>query len=917
MSFKVNNQGIFVNASNVRLRDKDLPCLRWGDDFAIVLVFPNGTIQQGDTFALAVDTDRFLGNGLCALSEDFTFDVATQTVSFAGVATNTQKMLSAVNGKPGCVEGQIQVTRYVNGDISQRVTILDDRCMMKGLVYVNGATVYILDPNAAYTKEQVDAIFATAVVFQFSADGVNWHDEQSDDDFYLRFRNPAVETSSWSNPIRFMRSDIVPLVTRAENAATNAERQAENAAQSANAANAAKNAAVEAKGEAEGFTNVASQMATAATENANAAVLAKNAASHSANAASNAANAASNSANDANNAAVTANNHKNAASDAANRAAGSASDANQFALDAKDAKDKAIAAKSDVQTMKQDVVEAANTALNSKTAAVNAANTAAQKATDATNAANTAAQKATDATNAANTAAQKATDATNAANTAAQKATDATNAANTAQGAQTAAGQFKAQAQTAAQTAAQAAANIGDSVQTCQTLKNQTQAIYDSVMAAVSEYYVGPAYNYGVTVNGTVLSFTWTDPADNNVVKWARTRLVMKQGGFPANETDGTMLVDETVRNTYKTDAFTWNAGVTSDYYFALFTQTTAGKWYVGDDCPRFTSDALTLATVAMLSRSGSLLTYPGMEIGSVLDIPVNTLYPKLRYKLAHIDYTGSFQEIGDYMYDNTRTHNSIWIPNYLPCLGVDNNNASMMPFDAPETSYGVTWDTEFVPGKAYYTVSGETYTQLTAGTDYQDGESVADWQTLHGNTVYTKNHNNRVSSGNNIWKESNMRQWLNSSGNDWFVKQNEYDVKSGNTDYRSGWMTGFVSGFLDLVMPVYNKTARNTTATISGGGGGGYDMTLDKFWLPSLKEFNGSNVNNIAEGSQFAYFRDVATTNAQRIQYDEGGTARYCWLRSPGASFVSGEYTINASGASNHSVANNAYAFLPAMCIA
>lgn len=473
------------------------------------------------------------------------------------------------------------------------------------------------------------------------------------------------------------------------------------------------------------------------------------------------------------------------------------------------------------------------------------------------------------------------------------------------------------QAKSARDAAVSAKADAESAKVEAQTLRNQTQAIYDSVRATVSTYYVGPAYNYGVTVDGTMLSFTWTDPDDNIIVKWARTRLVMKTGGFPADENDGTVLTDVTERNQHKIVPFTWDAGVISGYYFALFTQSTGGVWYTGDDCPRFTTDELTWATIVMMSRAGTLLQYPGMEIGSVVDKKVNDLYPKLRYRLADIDYSGSFIKVSDFMYDSTRTHNSIWIPYFLPSLGEGNSTASMMPFDAAELAYGETRDDVFITGKAYYTVSGESYTQLTAGTDYQDGESVADWQTLHGDTVYTKNHADRARYGNNIWKESNMRQWLNSSGNDWFQKQNEYDVMSGSTGYSSGWMTGFVPGFLDLVMPVYNKTARNTVPAIQGGGGGGYDITLDRFWLLSLKEFNGNNVNGIAEGQQLAYFRDVATTNEQRIQYDDGGVARYVWLRSPLANSAYREYHISTSGASGSNNAHNAYAFQPVMCIA
>lgn len=516
------------------------------------------------------------------------------------------------------------------------------------------------------------------------------------------------------------------------------------------------------------------------------------------------------------------------------------------------------------------------------------------------------------------TAAQEAQTAAEAARDAAVSAkADAEIAKADAESAKADAQTAKVHAESARDAAVSAKADAETARSDAQTLRNQTEAIYDSVRATVATYYVGPAYNYGVTVDGTMLSFTWTDPADNNVVKWARTRLVMKTGGFPADESDGTALIDVTERNQHKTVPFTWDAGVISGYYFALFTQTTGGVWNTGDDCPRFTTDDLTWATIAMMSRAGTLLQYPGMEIGSVVDIKVKDLYPKLRYRLADIDYAGSFTKVSDFMYDNTRTHNSIWIPNYLPSLGEGNSTASMMQFDAPESSYGATWDKVFVSGKAYYTVSGESYTQLTAGTDYQDGENVSDWQTLHGDTVYTKNHANRAGHGNNIWKESNMRQWLNSTGNDWFQKQNEYDVKSVKPEYQSGWMTDFVPGFLDLVTPVYNKTARNTVSAITGGGGGGYDITLDRFWLLSIKEVFGNNNRDIAEGKHLSYFRDVATTNEQRIQYDEGGVARYVWLRSPFLNLTCLDYDLNVSGSSGGmDNVDVMYAFQPAMCL-
>ena len=149
MNYTVNASGRFANQSA-------LPLVRWADELDISFTLPQGTVQEGDTFALAIDTDRFLHNGLCALSESFT--VSGDTVSFTAVNTTTRKFLDAVNGKAGNIAAWMQLTRYIGGDIERRQTVLDDRCALQGVVYIKGASADILDPNASYTKEEMDAI---------------------------------------------------------------------------------------------------------------------------------------------------------------------------------------------------------------------------------------------------------------------------------------------------------------------------------------------------------------------------------------------------------------------------------------------------------------------------------------------------------------------------------------------------------------------------------------------------------------------------------------------------------------------------------------------------------------------------------------------------------------------------------------
>ena len=79
--------------------------------------------------------------------------------------------------------------------------------------------------------------------------------------------------------------------------------------------------------------------------------------------------------------------------------------------------------------------------------------------------------------------------------------------------------------------------------------------------------------------------------------------------------------------------------------------------------------------------------------------------------------------------------------------------------------------------------------------------------------------------------------------------------------------------------------------------------------WLASMTEVYGSNNNNVAEGSQFEYWKD--TTNAAKIKY-QGSTARNWWLRGPYPGNANNVRNVNTSGALNNNNANNANGFVP-----
>ena len=233
-----------------------------------------------------------------------------------------------------------------------------------------------------------------------------------------------------------------------------------------------------------------------------------------------------------------------------------------------------------------------------------------------------------------------------------------------------------------------------------------------------------------------------------------------------------------------------------------------------------------------------------------------------------------------------------------------------------PENSYGRNSDEAFMQGRSYWKFADDAYVQLVQGTDYSNGDSCADWETTNGTPLYVKNSGSRVSYGYNNYLESGVKQRLNGKNTGWWTPKNPFDVGYGNAAI--GFRTGMLADFETHIQQVRIRTALNTTAVASWGAGGGYADSVESIWLPSSMEVFGSKTNNISEGYQLDYWHNVATSASSRIQRDEGGTARYTWLRSPSTGCVYYAAAINTSGTLNpRNDVNYSYAVLPLVCLA
>jgi hypothetical protein len=145
----------------------------------------------------------------------------------------------------------------------------------------------------------------------------------------------------------------------------------------------------------------------------------------------------------------------------------------------------------------------------------------------------------------------------------------------------------------------------------------------------------------------------------------------------------------------------------------------------------------------------------------------------------------------------------------------------------------------------------------------------------------YNGGGNARAEDGNNHWSVSNIRQWLNSeaAAGEWFTAQHEYDeaptVDNTWNDGEYADEPGFLAGFSTEIKQHF-ADIKNTTA-IPDADGGGWDITVDKVFLPSYTEMGYGLNDGTFEGSHLSVrYPD----NNSRIKTGNG--LEIYWTRSP-----------------------------------
>ena len=189
------------------------------------------------------------------------------------------------------------------------------------------------------------------------------------------------------------------------------------------------------------------------------------------------------------------------------------------------------------------------------------------------------------------------------------------------------------------------------------------------------------------------------------------------------------------------------------------------------------------------------------------------------------------------------------------------------------------------------------------------------------------RNHPQRISYGSNNEAQSNIFQWLNADTGSGYMdsvyeEKTDYDMMDTSFTSKKGFLGGFSDEFRSYLGLCVIPNITNNVFEVSPYTADGAKYTHNGyFFLPSRKEIYGSNeTNGENDEVQFDYYKDIATSNADKLMYAKGATAATtCWLRTPNAGHAYGVRSCRAGsgGALYHSGAYFAHAVAPLAILA
>ena len=393
---------------------------------------------------------------------------------------------------------------------------------------------------------------------------------------------------------------------------------------------------------------------------------------------------------------------------------------------------------------------------------------------------------------------------------------------------------------------------------------------------------------------GATCAIKWNDPVVASVSagdyvtvdQWDHTVLVRNYDHEPTGINDGVVVVTCSIRDQYAAIPFLdTSVDTTKEHVYYKLIPVGSGGTENTDSANAVEASAPTWNELHELIQAGLAPAF--LPKGSQISV-THSVYGTLKFTVKGYEDLGAESEDPTAkinIHDPTIQHCVVLMSTYIL--------TGTKQFDATETQYGLTLDTEFQSGKTYYISDGGTgYTEATVTV----GDPVP------ADTYYELNPNTSYADGTNTLDLSGLIQWLNSAGSagTWWTKKHANDVKPTYADTEDGFLKGFTdSDFVGRIIDLDNVTE------IARRYGGGTVTTVDKIWLPSYEQAKNSGTWGYLD-------------NADRKMFREGETnAKAWWLRSPDTSLSHHVRLVNYAGSIRSSYARGTSGVVPCLAIA
>lgn len=366
-----------------------------------------------------------------------------------------------------------------------------------------------------------------------------------------------------------------------------------------------------------------------------------------------------------------------------------------------------------------------------------------------------------------------------------------------------------------------------------------------------------PTVNPQIKNDDKKVVITWEDPTDTVIEgstfsKWAGTKLVMKESGYPTSPDDGTVLVDNTTRDKYKTTGFE-KSGLTNDkqYYFALFPYSTDGV-YNYDSGNRLLGEPTELKIVTFAGGTDE-------EIAKMIQAHYND-------KINIADYWA----VGD-----TRSVSL----SAMSATGVEESHRA-------QTVRFVIGD--FNHDDLTTPINGHTKAAVTLLQKdcLMDATNASNPTNGYGNTENGYMNSSGINSGG--WKNCARRTWCNNV-----------------------YFSALPSTWQSMV-----KTVNKKSGTGGGSSSGTETTQDKIFLSAEIEIFGSTTRSVSGEGTQYQFYRNATANRYKMPKWKSSFVSHVYWERSPGSGDSASFCAVYHDGRAEYINASGAYGVAPGLCI-